>query len=63
MSVLICVSATEAETEQLLDNGPRRDFVELAKATGGHLLYQPTSKLRNRALRKLAGPHIREAWR
>ena len=62
MSVLICVSATEAETERLLNAGPRRDFIELAEATGGAILFQQAKASRGRVWRRLSGPHIRQAW-
>ena len=62
MSALLAVSATAAEAARLLATGPRRDFVELARATGGEVVYRATS--RQRGLRgKLAGPHLRQAWR
>lgn len=62
MNILLCVSAAEAETSQLLADGPRRDFVELARATGGQVLYGQKRSGRG-LLGKLIGPHVRQAWR
>ena len=58
MAVLICVSVTEAEAARLQERGPRRDFVELARTTGGELLYQPAGSRRSGLLGRLFGPHI-----
>ncbi len=62
MTVFICVSATEADTARLLCDGPRRDFVELARAVGGELVYQRPASSRRGVWRKLTGPHVRQAW-
>lgn len=61
--VLIMVSASEAETARLLAGGPRRDFVELAAATGGQIIYRDAGARRKGVLGKLWGPHLRQAWR
>ena len=63
MSVLICVSVSESNAERLLEDGPRRDFLELARSTGGKLLYQRDARRGGGVWQKLAGPHIRQAWR
>ena len=63
MSVLVCVSVSEATAERLLQDGPRRDFLELAAATGGTMLYQSSTTRRGGVWQKLAGAHIRQAWR
>jgi len=62
VTIFICVSATEAETARLLRDGPRRDFVELARATGGVLVYQRPAASRRGVWRRLTGPHVRQAW-
>ncbi len=63
MSIILLVSATEADTDRLVANGPRRDFLELARATGGAVVYREGGK-KPRGLRgKLLGPHVRQAWR
>jgi glycosyltransferase involved in cell wall biosynthesis len=59
---LLCVSATEAETQRLLEAGPRRDFVELAKAIDGDILYAPGKLIRRKFLGRLFGGHVRQAW-
>jgi glycosyltransferase involved in cell wall biosynthesis len=61
---LLCVSATRQSTERLLENGPRRDFLELASAVGGELLYRDSDGLVSRGWRgRIFGPHLRQAWR
>ncbi|MFN8507547.1 MAG: glycosyltransferase family 4 protein [Dehalococcoidia bacterium] len=62
MSIRLAVSATEAETARLTANGPRRDFLELAAATGGELRYRGEAPRRKGILGKLLGPHLRQAW-
>jgi glycosyltransferase involved in cell wall biosynthesis len=48
----------------LLENGPRRDFLELAGAVGGEMLYRDADGLVSRDWRgRLLGPHLRQAWR
>ncbi|MCC7362939.1 MAG: glycosyltransferase family 4 protein [Dehalococcoidia bacterium] len=62
MTVLLAVSASEAETARLTAGGPRRDFLELTEAVGGTVVYREGVKARGwRA--KLLGPHVRQAWR
>jgi len=68
MRVRILVSATEAEAARLQERGPRRDFVELARALGGEMHYRPAPPAARRGplarLRaRLFGPHVRHAWR
>lgn len=63
MSIVICVSATEEAAAKLLEDGPRRDFVELARVTGGTILYQPVTAIHGRLRRKVTGPHVLQAWR
>lgn len=61
MSTYLAISATEPEAARLLASGPRRDFFELAAATGGELVYGDGA--RHRGWRgKIAGPHVRQAW-
>ncbi|GAB4334495.1 MAG: hypothetical protein Kow0010_21520 [Dehalococcoidia bacterium] len=63
MSTWILVSASEEEARLLTDAGPRRDFVELARATGGEVIHAPEGRGRGGLFRKLFGPHVRQAWR
>jgi glycosyltransferase involved in cell wall biosynthesis len=61
MKALLCISVTASEAERLTRDGPARDFVELARVTGGTLLYRdrtPSRRLRDRVF----GPHLRQAW-
>ncbi|MGE5597681.1 MAG: glycosyltransferase family 4 protein [Hyphomicrobiales bacterium] len=60
---LLLVSATAADAERLRTNGPRRDFLEAAAATGGEILYQESNGSRRGWRAKLFGPHVRQAWR
>ncbi len=62
MSIRLAVSATEAETARLTANGPRRDFLELAEATGAEVRYRGAAPRRKGILGKLLGPHLRQAW-
>jgi glycosyltransferase involved in cell wall biosynthesis len=62
MTVHLLVSATDAETEALLANGPRRDFVELARATGGRIHYRHAAAPKRGGWRRFAGPQLRQAW-
>ena len=62
MAVLICVSTTEEGTARLLLNGPKRDFVELARATGGEIVHRTSQARRGGLLGRLFGPHLRQAW-
>jgi glycosyltransferase involved in cell wall biosynthesis len=61
MSVVLLVSASEADTERLLADGPRRDFLELAAASGAVVRYRKGAARKGLAGRVL-GPHIRQAW-
>ena len=63
MSTLLLVSVTEEQAQELVERGPRRDFVELARACDGMLLYQHAPRRRRGLLGRLLGPHIRQAWR
>ena len=63
MSTLLLVSVTEEQARELVERGPRRDFVELAHACDGELIYQHTPSRRRGRLGRLLGPHIRQAWR
>lgn len=62
MTVHIIASATEEATARMVAGGPRRDFVELAKATGARIHFasgqRPTG-----VMGRLFGPHVRQAWR
>lgn len=58
---LLVISVTPEAAEHLRVAGPRRDFLELARATGGELCYRPGTAIKG--LRgKLFGPHVRQAW-
>lgn len=63
MNVLLCVSTTATEAERLASNGPRRDFLELARATGGELRYRSEAPRRRGLFGRLFGPHVVQAWR
>ena len=43
MSVRLFVSVTAERAASLTAVGPRRDFVEIAKATGGQIVYAPSA--------------------
>ena len=60
--VRVAVSVTAEASARLVGEGPRRDFVELAAATAGEIVYQPAAARRRGLLAKLWGPHIRQAW-
>ena len=62
MSVLLCISATRDDAARLTQDGPRRDFVELSRATGGETLYRADRPRRRGLLGRLFGPHVRQAW-
>jgi glycosyltransferase involved in cell wall biosynthesis len=62
MATLLLVSATREDTARLLENGPRRDFVELARAVDGEIMYSPGRLDRRRLLGRILGPHVRQAW-
>jgi len=64
--VLIGVSVTAEQADALRSHGPRRDFDALATHVGGILVFQsPSSRTSggSRIVRRLSGPHIRQAWR
>ena len=61
MTTLLCVSASAAETERLLASGPRRDFVELARAVNGRIVYGGAGPSRKGLLGRIAGPHIKQS--
>lgn len=56
------VSATEEATARLVANGPRRDFLELAHAVDGEVIYRDGSAKPRGFRGKLLGPHVRQAW-
>lgn len=62
MSVVLLVSATEEDTAHLVANGPRRDFLELAQAVDGEVIYRDGSAKPKGLRGKLFGPHVRQAW-
>lgn len=62
VSNLLCVSVTEEQVRRLRASGPRRDFLELAAAVNGEVMYQPAGGPQRRFLRRFAGPHLRQAW-
>lgn len=59
----LVVSTTKEESERLSRNGPRRDYLELAEATGGEVLYVEGNRRAGGLLGRLLGPHVRQAWR
>lgn len=63
MSTRIGVSATATEAGRLVADGPRRDFVALAEAVGGEIVYRDEAPRRRGWRARLIGPHIRQAWR
>lgn len=58
----ILASATRHDTERLSKDGPRRDFVELARAIGATIDYLPRRRQSRGAVHKLFGEHVRQAW-
>ena len=62
MATLICVSVSEAQALGLLEDGPRRDFLEMAKAVDGRMLYASTTRGKG-LLGRVLGPHVRQALR
>jgi glycosyltransferase involved in cell wall biosynthesis len=56
------VSTSQQEAESLTRDGPRRDFIELARACGGDLVFRRGSGKRPGLLGKLAGDHMAQAW-
>jgi len=63
MGVLICASVEEAVVAALVDGGPRRDFLELAAATGARVVYRDGGGRKGGWRGRLAGPHVRHAWK
>lgn len=63
MTTLLCVSVTKDEAARLQADGPRRDFVEVARAVDGELLYRDTEQTRRGIWGRLMGPHLHHAWR
>jgi glycosyltransferase involved in cell wall biosynthesis len=63
VAIHIAVSVSEAAAAELVAGGPRRDFLELARVTGGDLLYQTDGTSRRGWRGKLLGPHVRQAWK
>ena len=61
MTVLLCVSASAEEAQRLQLEGPRRDFVELAKAIGAETIFRSGTPGQG-LLGRVAGPHVRQAW-
>jgi glycosyltransferase involved in cell wall biosynthesis len=59
----ILASATADETEALVRCGPRRDFLELARAVEGRTLYRRARRARRGFVGKLLGGHVGQAWR
>jgi glycosyltransferase involved in cell wall biosynthesis len=60
--VFLMVSATADKVAELRESGPRRDFLELASATDGQVIPQPSAGRRSGWRAKLFGPHVRQAW-
>ncbi len=63
MTVHIIASATEEGTKRLLEGGPRRDFVELARETSARIHYASGGPKPTGLMGRLFGPHVRQAWR
>lgn len=61
MTTLLCVSASEADTERLLASGPRRDFVELARSVNGQIVFRSARPSRKGFAGRIAGPHIKQS--
>ncbi|HEX6032567.1 MAG TPA: glycosyltransferase, partial [Tepidiformaceae bacterium] len=59
----IIVSSTGEEAEALLEAGPRRDFIELAKAADAEVVYRPAGRKRTGVWGRIAGAHMSQAWR
>lgn len=61
---LLLVSAAAEEAEALAGEGALRDYVALARRTGGELVFQERTHARSRGWRaRLFGPHLRQAWK
>jgi glycosyltransferase involved in cell wall biosynthesis len=59
----LLVSATARETARLVEGGPRRDLLELARRLGAEVVYRPGGKKRTGIAGRLAGAHVKQAWR
>ena len=59
---ILLVSTTLAEAQRLAVDGPRRDFLELARSAGAEIQHQ-SARRRNGIAGKLSGPHFGQAWR
>ncbi len=59
---LLLVSASQEAAKRLVENGPKRDFIELAHTVDGTIVYRPGETAARRWLGKLVGPHVRQAW-
>jgi glycosyltransferase involved in cell wall biosynthesis len=59
----ILVSATREESDRLADDGPVRDYLALASATGGRVRFVEGNRRREGVASRLAGAHVRQAWR
>lgn len=63
MRALVCFSVTKQEAQRLAQDGPRRDITSLAERLCADVLYRQDRARRGpRWLRRLAGPHVRDAW-
>lgn len=62
MTVRLAVSATAEQAAALTENGPRRDFIELANRTNAEVLFQSRAAGRGGLAAKLFGPHLAQAW-
>ncbi|MCC6381908.1 MAG: glycosyltransferase family 4 protein [Dehalococcoidia bacterium] len=58
---ILVVSASHDETARLVDCGPRRDFLEVARRLDAPVIYRTGSPRRGWGGR-LLGPHLRQAW-
>ncbi len=58
----LLVSATPGETARLVDGGPRRDFLELARRLDATVVYRPGGKKRTGIAGRLLGAHVKQAW-
>ena len=62
MTTLFCVSASAEQAERLVVSGPRRDFIELARAVNARIVYRGVRPSRRGVAGRLAGPHIQQSF-
>lgn len=59
----LLVSASKDDSTRLVDNGPRRDFIELSRAVNGRTVYQRGGRRVRGWRSRLFGPHMPQAWK